>query len=70
ELRELWLIESYDAADKALNILLARFLAKCYPAEIKEAEKKRGERLAFYSFLSIRRTGHQIRRRIRLNQLL
>ncbi|MGP1947242.1 MAG: transposase [Arsenophonus sp. NC-PG7-MAG3] len=39
ELRELWLIESYDAANKAINVLLVKFLAKCYPAELKKLEK-------------------------------
>ncbi|MGP1924567.1 MAG: transposase [Arsenophonus sp. NEOnobi-MAG3] len=48
---EVWLAETRDAANKAIDILLARFSEK-YPAAMKKLEKDRKEPLVFYNFLS------------------
>ncbi|MGP1958442.1 MAG: hypothetical protein ACTS7E_00035 [Arsenophonus sp. NC-CH8-MAG3] len=41
ELQEVCLLESRDAPDKALDILLARFLVNYYPVAMKKLEKNR-----------------------------
>ncbi len=49
ELQELNLKESRDTTNKSLDILLALFLVK-HPEEMRNLQKKRGERLAFHGF--------------------
>lgn len=49
ELREVWLAENRQSANKALDMLLAKYSAK-YPAAIKKLTKDREELLAFYDF--------------------
>ncbi|MGP1927506.1 MAG: hypothetical protein ACTS8R_08075 [Arsenophonus sp. NC-QC1-MAG3] len=44
ELQEVCLLESRDAANKSLDILLSRFSAKYNPAAMKKLEKNREER--------------------------
>lgn len=51
ELREIWLAEDRDSANKALDALLAKYGAK-YPAAMKKLTKDREELLAFYDFPS------------------
>lgn len=49
ELREVWQAESRQMANKALDVLLAKYSPK-YPAAMNKLEKDREELLAFYDF--------------------
>lgn len=51
ELREIWLAEDRDSANKELDAMLAKYGGK-YPAAMKKLTKDREELLAFYDFPS------------------
>lgn len=49
ELRDIWLAENRESADKALDVMLVKYGGK-YPAAMKKLTKDREELLAFYDF--------------------
>ena len=51
ELRDIWLAENRESADKALDAMLKKYGDK-YPPAMKKLTKAREELLAFYDFPS------------------
>lgn len=49
ELRDIWLAENRESADRALDAMLIKYGDK-YPAAMKKLKKDREEQLAFYDF--------------------
>lgn len=52
ELRDIWLAENRESADKALDAMLVKYGDK-YPAAMKKLTKDREELLAFYDFPAV-----------------